>query len=292
MFDIIVDSTSNITEDLAAKYNIRIISNMCRIDGQDYVCYEPGRNDEEEGKFFYDKLRQGADIKTSLLEPGRLMEVFAESFDNGNDVLFVCMSSGLTGTCQSASVAADDLKEDYPDRRCIVVDSMSASLGEGFLAIRAAKMRGQGCSIEEAAKWIEDNKLKMRQIFTVDDLKFLRRGGRISGTAALLGSVLGVKPVLYATDKGTIELHSPVRGRKKSIKALINDFMTYVDIEANDMVGIAHCDCKAEAMIIEDAIREKYPDIEIVNKVYDRCSGAHVGPGALCVFFMGKNRGY
>ena len=292
MFDIITDSASNLTEDIVEKYNIRIISNMCRIDGEDYICYEPGRDDEADGRFFYDKLREGADVTTSLISPGTLMEVFEESLEKGNDVLFICMSSGLTGTFQSALVAAEDLNEEYPDRKCIVIDSMSASLGEGFLAVKASKMRENGCSIEETQKWIEDNKLKMRHIFTVDDLKFLKKGGRISGITSLIGNVLGIKPVLYATDQGTIEMLSPVRGRKKSIKALIGDFMNYVDIDANDMIGIAHCDCKEESMIIEKAIREKYPDIEIINKVYDRLSGAHVGPGALCVFFMGKDRGY
>lgn len=292
MFDIITDSASNLTEDIVEKYNIRIISNMCRIDGEDYICYEPGRDDEADGRFFYDKLREGADVTTSLISPGTLMEVFEESLEKGNDVLFICMSSGLTGTFQSALVAAEDLNEEYPDRKCIVIDSMSASLGEGFLAVKASKMRENGCSIEETQKWIEDNKLKMRHIFTVDDLKFLKKGGRISGITSLIGNVLGIKPVLYATDQGTIEMLSPVRGRKKSIKALIGDFMNYVDIDANDMIGIAHCDCKEESMIIEKAIREKYPDTEIINKVYDRCSGAHVGPGALCVFFMGKDRGY
>ena len=292
MFDIITDSASNLTEDIVEKYNIRIISNMCRIDGEDYICYEPGRDDEADGRFFYDKLREGADVTTSLISPGTLMEVFEESLEKGKDVLFICMSSGLTGTFQSALVAAEDLNEEYPDRKCIVIDSMSASLGEGFLAVKASKMRENGCSIEETQKWIEDNKLKMRHIFTVDDLKFLKKGGRISGITSLIGNVLGIKPVLYATDQGTIEMLSPVRGRKKSIKALIGDFMNYVDIDANDMIGIAHCDCKEESMIIEKAIREKYPDIEIINKVYDRLSGAHVGPGALCVFFMGKDRGY
>ena len=292
MFDIITDSASNLTEDIVEKYNIRIISNMCRIDGEDYICYEPGRDDEADGRFFYDKLREGADVTTSLISPGTLMEVFEESLEKGNDVLFICMSSGLTGTFQSALVAAEDLNEEYPDRKCIAIDSMSASLGEGFLAVKASKLRENGCSIEETQKWIEDNKLKMRHIFTVDDLKFLKKGGRISGITSLIGNVLGIKPVLYATDQGTIEMLSPVRGRKKSIKALIGDFMNYVDIDANDMIGIAHCDCKEESMIIEKAIREKYPDTEIINKVYDRCSGAHVGPGALCVFFMGKDRGY
>lgn len=292
MFDIITDSASNLTDDIAEKYKIQIISNICHIDGQEYKCYEPGRDDEKDGKYFYDKIREGADVTTSLLSPGTLMDEFRKSFEKGNDVLFLCMSSGLTGTFQSARVAADELMEEYPDRKCIVIDSMSASLGEGFLAIKASKLRTEGCSIEEAHKWIEDNKFKMRHVFTVDDLKYLKKGGRISGAASLIGNVLGIKPILYATDQGTIEMHCPVRGRRKSIKALINDFMKYVDIESNDMIGIAHCDCKEDAMIIEEEIRKKYPDIEILNKIYDRCSGAHVGPGALCIFFMGKNRGY
>lgn len=292
MFDIIVDSASNLTEDLVTRFDIRIISNICHIDGVEYNCYEPGRIDEEDGAFFYNKLREGADITTSLISPGVLMKTFKESLDNGKDVMFICMSSGLTGTYQSAVIASEDIQDAYPDRRCLVIDSMSASLGEGFLAIKAAKMRSEGCPIDEVYQWIEDNKFKMRHIFTVDDLKYLKKGGRISGAASLVGNVLNIKPILYATDYGTIDLHATVRGKKKAIKALLNDLFAYIDIASNDMIGIAHCDCKDEADYLENEISNVYPDIEIINKVYDRCSGTHVGPGALCIFFMGKDRGY
>ncbi|MBE5936393.1 MAG: DegV family protein [Lachnospiraceae bacterium] len=292
MFDIITDSASNLTEDLAVQYNIKIVSYVCNMDGVSYMCYEPGRDDEKDGKFFYDKLREDADVTTSLLSPGTLMEVFEQSLEQGRDVLFVAMSSGLTGTYQSALIAKEELEDKYPDNKCVIVDSLAASLGEGFMAIEASKLRDKGMSLSETAEWIDNNKLKMRHIFTVDNLKYLRKGGRISASASLVGNVLGIKPILYATDLGKIELYKTVRGRKKSLSALIDDYRQYCDFANNPIVGIAHCDCKEDALHLENEIKIITPDATIINRVYDRCSGTHVGPGAICLFYMGKDRGY
>lgn len=292
MFDIITDSTSNLTEDILMKYNIKMISYICDIDGEEYMCYEPGRDDEEDGRFFYDKIRNGAVVTTSLINSGTMMNEFGQSYEAGNDVLFIGMSSGLTGSCQSALIAADELADEYPERRCIVVDSLAASFGEGFLVLKAAGHRDNGCSIEDTAAWVEDNRLRMRHIFTVDNLKYLRKGGRISGATSLVGNVLGVKPILYATDEGTIDMHQAVRGRRKSLNAIVEDFMHYADANDMEYVGIAHCDCKEDALYVENEIHKVYPELDIIIRVYDRCSGTHVGPGAICLFFMGKDRGY
>lgn len=290
MFDIITDSASNLTEDLARKYNINIITYKCNIAGEEYLCYEDGRDDEVDGKEFYDKLRNGADIKTSLISPGDIIGQFIKSLNKDNDILFLCMSQRLSGTYQSAQVVKSQLEEDYPDRKIVIVDSMSASFGEGFLAIQASLMREKGASLHEAAKWIEDNRLKMRHIFTVEDLKYLLKGGRVSHVKALLSSMLSIKPLLYASNEARIERFSVVRGRKKSLDYLVEDYLKYAVNPSEQIIAIAHCDCKEEAEYIADRIRKENPTKEIIIKVYDRCSGAHVGPGGVCIFFMGNNR--
>lgn len=290
MFKIITDSASNLTEDLVNEYDIDMISYTCTIDDEEYICYQPGCNDEAEGKKFYDLIRNGAEAKTSLISPGTFIQKFESYLESGLDVLFICMSAELTGTYQSAIIAANDMEDDFPDRKCIVVDSMSASLGEGFLVLEASKMRAEGCSIEEVVSWIENNRLKMRHIFTVDNLKYLRKGGRISSAKALVGTVLNLKPILRADENGRIELYETVRGRKKALDNLVKDYLNHVIEPLKQVIGIAHCDCLPDAKYIADCIMSKMPAKNIIIRYYDRCSGAHVGPGAICLFFMGGNR--
>lgn len=292
MFKIVVDSACNLTEDLLKKYDIEVISFKCSIDGDEYVCYEEGRDDEEDGKMFYDKIRQGADVRTSLLSPGEIVDKLSVYLEDGFDVLFTCMSSGLTGTFQSSLVAKDMLEDEYPDRKIIMVDSLSASFGEGMICMEVSKMRENGATIEEAAQWIIDNRLRIRHIFTVDDLQYLKKGGRISQAENVIGSILNIKPLLFASDEGKIEKLGTIRGRKKSLDALVNDYVKYAYEPENQTIAIAHCDCKEDAIYIANKVNELRPPKEIIIRVYDRCSGTHVGPGAMCIFFMGKDRGY
>lgn len=292
MFKIVVDSACNLTEDLIKKYDIEVISFKCTIDGEEYVCYEEGRDDQADGKWFYDKIRQGADVRTSLLSPGEIVDKLSVYLEDGFDVLFTCMSSGLTGTFQSSLVAKDMLEDEYPDRKIIMVDSLSASFGEGMICMEVSKMRENGATIEEAAQWVIDNRLRIRHIFTVDDLQYLRKGGRISQAENVIGSILNIKPLLFANDEGKIEKLGTIRGRKKSLDALVNDYVKYAYEPEKQTIAIAHCDCKEGALYIADKINELRPPKELIIRVYDRCSGTHVGPGALCIFFMGKDRGY
>lgn len=292
MFRIIVDSGSNLTEDLLNRYDIEIISFKCTIDGEEYICYEEGRDDDEAGKIFYDKIRAGADVRTSLINPVDIDDKLRPFLEGGEDVIFVCMSAKLTGTYQSALIAKEDLEEEFPDRKIVVIDSMSASFGEGLLCIEASKMREDGCSIDQVSEWLIDNRLKMRHIFTVDNLKYLQKGGRISQAEAVLGSILSIKPILFANDEGKIDKFGTVRGRKKSMDALVNDYVKYaVDVE-NQTIAIAHCDCREDAEYIAAKVNELRPPKEIIIRVYDHCSGTHVGPGAMCIFYVGKDRGY
>lgn len=290
MFKIITESASNLTKDILDEYDIEMLSYTCTIDGEEYICYKPEYDDEEEGRRFYDLIRNDAEVKTSLISPGILIQNFEEYLEQGLDVLFICMSAELTGTYQSAVIAAQDMQDEYPDRKCIVVNSMSASFGEGFLVMEASRLRSAGSNIEEVVKWIENNRLKMRQIFTVDNLKYLKKGGRIPSAKAFVGTVLNLKPILRADDDGKIELSGTVRGRKKSLISLVDDYINHVVEPLKQVIGIAHCDCLPDAQYIADSIMNKLPAKDIIIRYYDRCTGAHVGPGAICLFFMGENR--
>ncbi len=290
MFKVITDSASNLTEDIVKKYDIDMISYTYMVEDEVHRCYEPGVNDEEEGKRYYDRMRAGAEVKTSLINSADIEEVFEKHMKDGYDVLFITISSKLSGTYQSALIASEELADRYPDRRALVIDSLSASLGEGFLAIEAAKLRDRGKDIDEVAEWIYDNRLKIRHIFTVDDLKYLKRGGRISASVSLVGTVLNIKPVLVATDEGTIGLGSVVRGRKRALDALVKNYLGYAVNPSENVFGVAHCDCPEDAEYIISRIRTECSPKEIINCYYDRCTGGHVGPGAICIFFFGNDR--
>jgi DegV family protein with EDD domain len=214
MFDIFTDSSSNLTSDNSDSLGIKIISYTCEIGGAEMLCYDENRPFEDTAREYYTKMRAGADVRTTLISAGRLSDAFEPSLKAGRDVLFVGMSSGLTGTLQAAKMAASSLSEKYPNVRCEVCDSFAASLGEGLMVIRVAEMRKSGVSLDGALSWLEQNKMSMSQVFTVDDLKYLRRGGRISGIAALVGNLLHVKPILRATNAGTIGLFSKTLGRR------------------------------------------------------------------------------
>lgn len=289
-FEILTDSASNLTDDLLEKYGIHMLSCFYLIDDVEYPCYVPGRDYAEAGREFYHKLRNKVDIKTSLINTARLIEFFEPFLQAGRDILFSPISSGLSGTFQAAQEAARQLTERYPERKCIIVDSLGASLGEGLLLCHAAKLRNGGANIEEVQHWIEQNRLKMRQIFTVDDLHFLRRGGRLSGAAALVGSLLNIKPLLKASDKGLIAMDGKTRGRRKALDALAKNFCETVVDPAAQTIGIAHCDCEADAQYLAEKIQSTTPVGNILIRYYDLCTGAHVGPGALALFYMGEHR--
>ena len=289
-YEIITDSASNLTKDLLDKYNIRMISYFVNIDGEEYSCYDPDRDYAQAGKNFYDNMRNGAKVKTSLVNTARFEDFFRPLLAEGHDIIFVGISSGLSGTVQAAKIAAEDLEEDFPDRKIIIIDSMGASLGEGLLVIELSKLRAQGVSVEDAAKWYESHKMDMNHVFTVDDLKYLQRGGRISAAEALVGSILSIKPVLQADDNGKIISFAKMRGRKKALKEVADQTIKHIVEPEKQTIAIAHCDAPEDAEFIASLVREACPVQDIIIRYYDICTGTHVGPGTVAIFFMGKGR--
>ena len=289
-YEIITDSASNLTDDLLDKYNIHMISYYVNINGEEYSCYAPGRDYAKAGRDFYEKMRNGAKVSTSLVNTARFEDFFRPFLAEGSDIIFVGISSGLSGTVQAARIAAEDLGEEFPDRKIIIIDSMGASLGEGLLVIELSKLREQNVSVEDAAAWYEAHKMDMNHVFTVDDLKYLQRGGRISATEAIVGSILSIKPVLQADDNGKIIAFTKMRGRRKALKEVADQTIKHIVDPEKQTIAIAHCDAPEDAEYIASLIRESCPVQDIIIRYYDICTGTHVGPGTVAIFFMGKGR--
>ena len=289
-YEILTDSSSNLTQDLLDKYRIKMISYISTIDGSDFPCFDPARDEAEAGHRFYDAMREGSDVRTTLINTARFSDFFEPVLEEGRDILFVCMSGGLSGTVQAARIAAEDLLEEYPDRKIIVIDSLSASLGEGLLVLKLSRLRAMGATIEEAARYYERKKLKMNHIFTVGDLKYLKKGGRISATEALIGNLLSIKPILKANDEGKIVAHDKVRSRRKALDYLVDMTKARITDPSRQMIGIAHCDAPMEADYIATRLKKELPVQDVIVRYYDLCTGSHVGPGTIALFFMGDNR--
>lgn len=290
LYEIITDSASNLTKDLTDRYHIHVISYTVNIDGKDFLCYDENRDFNVTGKDFYDRMRKGAAVSTSLINSDNFTRCFEPFLAEGKDIVFVSISSGISGTSQAARIAADDLNEKYPNRRIAVIDTLSASLAEGIWAIRIAELREQGSSIDEVLSYFEREKMNMNQIFTVGDLKYLKRGGRISAAEVAIGSLLSIKPILKGNELGKIVVHEKVRSRQKSLQVLADHTISRLVNPSEEYVAIAHCDAPEDAQFVADAIRAKCPVKEFIIRCYDLCTGAHVGPGTIAIFFFGQDR--
>lgn len=288
-FDIYVDSGANIPDEIVEKYGINVVSFMCNIDGVETACYKKGTPSRDVAIQFYNAMRAGCETSTSLINSQRFLEEITPSLEAGRDVIITTISSGISGTNNQAREAADEAMKLFPERKVHVFDTFNASMGEGLFGLYAARMREEGKSFEEVTKWLEDNKLNMHSVFTVSDLKYLRKGGRISSTKAIAGTLLNIKPILIAGGVGTIEMKETVRGRKKALARLAELFAEEVVNPSGQTVSICHADCEEDANALAGMIREKGAN-DIIIEVYDICTGSHVGPGTVALFFLGDDR--
>jgi DegV family protein with EDD domain len=288
-FRIFVDSSANLTDEMIKDNDIGVVSYTCRIDGVDTECYEENKPYKEIAKRFYDAMREGHETKTSLVNCGKIIDAVTPTFKEGYDVLLVTISSQISGTYAQALQAAEMLKVTFPDRKLIVADSFNAGMGEGLVALQAVKLRDMGESIEACAKWIDDNKLKFNSVFTVSDLKYLRKGGRISATLAIAGTLLNIKPILKGDGSGKISACGKEKGRRKALQRLAETFKENVVNAENQTVCIAHADCEEDATVLAELVKG-YGAKDVVINWYDICTGSHVGPGTVALFFFGNDR--
>jgi len=294
MFEIIVDSAANIPAILAKKYNIHVISFVNTVNGNPLVCYDPDLTPEQErekGKAYYDSIRSGVDVKTGLISTGNFEDYFRTILEEDKDLIYFSLSGNISGTHNSARLAMEDLMSDSSNGRKIrIIDTMNASLGQGILAIYASEMRERGMSFEEVADEIATYPARMNGVFTVDDLKYLSRTGRLSGAAAIVGNLLNIKPILRGNKDGYIVQFKKCRGRKSSLNTLVDLVCNNIVDPENQIIGIAHADAYEESLYVMEEIQKRIKVREFINTSYDYCTGVHVGPDTIALFFMAKDR--
>lgn len=287
-FVIVTDSSADLPADLVRELGVEVLPLSFTIQGKTYRNYPDGR--EMAPGAFYQLLRSGGMATTSAVNVADYTAALEPLLQEGKDVLLLVFSSGLSATYQSSVIAVEELQEKYPDRKLFTVDTLCASLGQGLLVWHAVEQKRKGASIEAVRDWVEENKLHLCHWFTVDDLHFLKRGGRISAATAVVGSMLSIKPVLHVDDEGHLINVAKARGRNASLTALV-DHMEQTAIDpAGQTIFISHGDCLADAQKVADEVRRRMGVKDIVINHVGPVIGAHSGPGTVALFFLGTKR--
>lgn len=285
-FTVFTDSACDLKRETLEKYGIICLDQtfIFEGDGREY------RNGDMTAEAFYSYMKDGKVARTSAINGEAFKDAFNEELKKGNDILYIGLSSGLSATYASARMAAEELCEDYPDRKILTVDSLGASAGQGLLAIFAAEMQKEGKTVGETAKFIFDNRLKIHHWFTVNGLVYLKRSGRLNSATAFVGGVLHVKPVMNANAEGKLCSFSKARGRKNAVGEIIEQYGKNADDVSGGRVLISHGDCDHDAEELARELKERYGvDTELITDI-GPVVGAHAGPGTLALFFVGKER--
>ena len=285
---ILTDSSADLTAELVKELGVEVIPLSFTME--DKIYYNWPDNRDIDPADFYARLRGGAMATTSAVNVAAYTDAIEPFLKEGKDVLVLAFSSGLSTTCNSAQIAAGELMEQYPDRKVAVVDTLCASLGQGLLVWYAARMKQQGKTMEEVRTWTEEHKLNLCHWFTVDDLHFLKRGGRISAATAVLGTMLSIKPVMHVDNEGHLIKVGTARGRNASLKALV-DHMEETVLDLKDQViFISHGDCLADAQKVADDVKSRFGVETVIINYVGPVIGAHSGPGTVALFFLGSER--
>lgn len=282
---ILTDSSCDLPDDIVKKYQLKILQLDFIVEGEGSF-----HNDQADIEKVYSKLRNGANIKTSAANISQASEAIEALFNQKKDILYLGFSSGLSSTYQTVYMAGQELMEEYPERKMISVDTLAASMGQGLLVYKACQAKDAGKNLEENAQYIEDIKLKLCHWFTVDDLFFLKRGGRISGVTATVGTMLSIKPILHVDDEGHLINVSKVRGRKAAITELANRMEKLAVHPEDQDIFISHGDCIEDAEKLASIIKERFGNDRITISYVGPVIGAHSGPGTLALFFLGEHR--
>ncbi|MGB4660891.1 MAG: DegV family protein [Mobilitalea sp.] len=286
-FVITADSNSDLLEDYIKEKQIGIIPHYYDLEGITY-----GDEVNLTPKEFYDKMRTGLIPTTMASNPEVIRKTFQDYVDQGFDILHLSFSSSLSGGCSNVVTGAEEICEENPGAKIIVVDTLNVSMGEGLFVMKAVQMKEEGKTIDEIATWLEEHKQEFCVRFTVDDLGHLHRGGRISKTTAILGSMINIKPILYVNPEGQLVSQSTARGRKKSLATMCNNMLECMGKYkgGSDPICIAHCDCIEDANYLADLIREHLTDSNIIINFVSPSIGSHSGPGAIGLCYMGETR--
>ena len=286
VYRIFADSSCDMPPEVLEKWGVSTVNLTFHFEGEER---EYANNQMTFGDF-YKRLREGAVAKTSAANEAAFKAAFEPVLQAGEDILYVAFSSGLSTTCQSGAIAAEELTEQYPDRKIRVVDSLCASGGYGLLVYLAVQRREAGETLEQVAQYVLDTRLHLAHWFTVEDLQFLKRGGRVSAAAALLGGLLGIKPVMHVDDEGKLTVVTKVRGRRTSLQAMADKIGEMGLDPTKGPIFITHGDCMGDVEILKKMIKDKYGlGVDIVSYV-GTVIGAHSGPGTMALFFLAKER--
>ena len=285
-FVVFADGSANLPKEMLE--GISLLPCEYTLDGEPQVYL--GDVDHFDGHAYYEGLRRGHKVGTSLLNAQTFITHFTPVLERGEDIIYVSMSSGISGTYNAAVSTASELMESFPGRFIHVVDSHGCGFGNGLLAVMAAKLSREGTDVREAARLVDEEVPHTCQYFTVDDLNFLKRTGRVSGATAMIGTVLNIKPILFGDSTGHIVACSKVRGRRKSIEALAAKYREKKLDSPQQKICISHGDCPEDAQMLAGLVREITPGIPTTICQHEPFSGAHVGPGMLGLFFRGTER--
>ena len=286
MIKLFTDTSANLPIQLIHKYGIGVIPFEYTVDG---VTAEYSAETDFDGVAFYNAMRAGADVKTCLINMGKFIEAFEPELEAGNDIIYIGMSGGISSTASIAAITTSELQGRYPQRKLLAFDTYAASLGEGLMVLRAAEMLEAGADFEAVSQMLHTMRPNMCQYFTVDDLKYLRKGGRITGAAAVIGSVLHIKPILQGDDTGHIILCGKVRGRKNALKQLAEKY-DELCADKSGQIGIAHADDEVGTAYLIEKLREKGFTGECLTVCYEPVTGSHVGPGTIALFYPGIHK--
>ena len=285
---VMTDSCCDLTDQMARELELEVLPLTMHMDGENYPNDLAGTAISNQE--FYKRLRAGKIATTSAANVGQFQDAMRRVLQSGKDIVCVCFSSALSTTYQSAVIAADDLRPEFPEAEIYVVDSLSASLGQGLLLYLAVQQKRKGLSAVELAKWVEDNRLSVCHWFTVDDLNFLKRGGRVSATTALLGTMLSIKPIMHTSDEGKLVPVGKARGRKAAIKTLLDKIGTLGIHPENQTMFICHADCEEDAKAVAQTIKDRFGTPTVHINYIGPVIGSHTGPDTMGIFFVGTQR--
>ena len=283
MFRIVTDTSSNLPTAYLQAENITVIPFTFHTESGEQSCMDTASFD---AKAFYTEMRNGEKVTTSQIPPQRFVDNIRPMLENGDDVLFVSMSSGISGSYASSKIAANQLAEEFPERKILTVDTYSASLAEGIVVMRAVECRKEGLSIDETYQILRALRHRIAQIFTVGDLRYLKRTGRLSNLEAAVGTVLQITPLLKGDPEGKIVCFAKVRGRQRAMEEMAKRYKELVVSPETQTVCISHADCEADAQILASMLRRSKAPKDILIVDYEPVTGSHVGPGALALFFV------
>ena len=285
---IMTDSCCDLTDQMARDLELEVLPLTMHMDGQDYPNDLAGTAISNQE--FYKRIRAGKLATTSAVNVGQFQDAMRRVLESGRDIVCVCFSSALSTTYQSAVIAAEDLRAEFPEAEIHVVDSLSASLGQGLLLYLAVEQKRKGLTAAELAKWVEDNRLTVCHWFTVDDLNFLKRGGRVSATTALLGTMLSIKPIMHTSDEGKLVPVSKARGRKAAIAALLDKIEALGIHPEKQTMFICHADCEEDAKAVAQTIQNRFGTPTVHINYIGPVIGSHTGPNTMGIFFVGTQR--